>query len=122
MSFYGYNDADYGGDVDTRRSTTGYMFKLGTGITSWASELQKSVAQSTAESEYVAASQAIKDLVWLRLLMDDLLPNQNWTPDFFMNNESAIKMIKNPVFIKDQNILIVGSILFAKNSVTIFSI
>lgn len=100
LHFYGYSNADFAGDVDTRRSTTGFMFKLGTGITSWASELQKSVALSTSESEYVASSQAIRELVWLRLLLDELLPNQNWAPDFFMDNESAIKLVKNPVFHK----------------------
>lgn len=61
----GYSDADYAGDIETRRSTSGYVFLYGSGTISWCSERQKSVSLSTTESEYIAASNAIKELVWL---------------------------------------------------------
>lgn len=75
LSFCIYSDADYAGDIDSRKSTSGYMFMLSNGIISWASERQKSVALSTTESEYVAASTAIREMVWLQHLLKELQPN-----------------------------------------------
>ncbi|OAE29694.1 hypothetical protein AXG93_509s1470 [Marchantia polymorpha subsp. ruderalis] len=70
-SLFGYVDADYGQDLDKRRSTTGYVFTLGGGSISWRSTLQKCVAQSTTEAEYVAAAEAAKEAIWLdRLIME----------------------------------------------------
>ena len=56
ISLIGYVDADYGQDLDGRKSTTGYVFTLGGGCISWRSTLQKCVAQSTTEAEYVAGA------------------------------------------------------------------
>lgn len=100
LKFCGYSDEDYAGDTQTRRSTSGYVFILGTGIISWGSERQKSVALSTSESEYIAASNAIKELVWLKRLLTELTLNENITPKFYMDNQSAIRLIKNPEFHK----------------------
>ncbi|KAJ9507667.1 hypothetical protein QJQ45_019158 [Haematococcus lacustris] len=55
----GYCDADYAGDKDTARSTTGYVFAMNGAAISWSSRLQPTVAMSTAESEYMAASSAL---------------------------------------------------------------
>jgi len=54
----GYVDADWAGDIDGRRSTTGFIFMLNGGPISWASKRQSTVATSTAEAEYVAAAMA----------------------------------------------------------------
>lgn len=61
----GYSDADFTGDVETRRSTTGYMFILANGLVTWASQRQKSVTLNTTEAEYVAAAAAAKEAIWL---------------------------------------------------------
>lgn len=99
LNLFGYSDADYGGDIDERRSTTGYVFVFGSSIISWSSERQKSVALSTTESEYVAAAQATKELVWIGLLLRNLLITYN-KPNLFVDNQSAIRLIKNPEFHK----------------------
>ncbi|KAE8688563.1 Retrovirus-related Pol polyprotein from transposon TNT 1-94 [Hibiscus syriacus] len=59
----GYVDADLAGNVDIRRSTTGYVYTLGGTAVSWVSQLQKIVALSTIEAEYVAVTEAIKEMV-----------------------------------------------------------
>ncbi|RYA84029.1 hypothetical protein DD594_26620, partial [Enterobacter cloacae complex sp. 4DZ1-17B1] len=61
----GYADADMAGDKDTRRSTTGYVFTVGGTAVSWASKLQKVVSLSTTEAEYVAMTEASKEILRL---------------------------------------------------------
>jgi hypothetical protein len=58
IGIVGYCDADYAGDIDTRRSTTGYLFMMGGGAISWSSKRQATVAASTVEAEYMAAAAA----------------------------------------------------------------
>jgi hypothetical protein len=90
-------DADYAGDIDTRRSTTGYAFIACGGAVSWSSKRQPTVAMSTTEAEYMAAAHCIKEALWIRKLLDDLqLPN----PAIVIqcDNQGAIKLLKNPVF------------------------
>lgn len=68
----GFSDADNAGDVETRRSTTGYIFELFGGPVTWASERQRMVTLNTTESEYVAACAAAKEAIWLRSLLNDI--------------------------------------------------
>lgn len=95
----GYSDADYAGDCSTRRSTSGCVFTYNGGVISWSSEIQKSVALSTTESEYIAACHAIKELVWLQSLKVELT-GENEIVEFNMDNQSAIRLIKNPEYHK----------------------
>jgi hypothetical protein len=53
------------GDKDNRRSTTGYVFTIGVTTVSWISKLKKVVALSTTEEEYVVATEASKEMIWL---------------------------------------------------------
>lgn len=92
----GYTDADYAGDIDTRRSTTGYAFIMNGGAISWQSKRQPTVAVSTTEAEYMAAAHAIKEALWLRQLLSDLNLDAS-TIVIKADNQSAIKIIKNPV-------------------------
>jgi hypothetical protein len=68
----GYCDADYAGDYDTRRSTTGYSFSLGSRIISWCSKRQPNVVLSSTEAEYRSATMAAQENTWLKQLMKDL--------------------------------------------------
>ena len=95
----GYSDADYASDLETRRSTTGNIFCLSSGPVAWSSQRQRLVTLSTTESEYVAAATAAKELCRLRKLMCDIggLYDESCTT-LFVDNQSAIKLAKNPEF------------------------
>jgi len=67
-----YIDADWAADKSDRKSADGYLFKLGKGLISWMSKKQGSVALSSTEAEYIAASLASQELVWLRQPLSDL--------------------------------------------------
>ncbi|KAJ9510619.1 hypothetical protein QJQ45_027503 [Haematococcus lacustris] len=92
----GYSDADYAGDKDTARSTTGYLFTLNGGAISWSSRLQPTVAMSTAEAEYMAASSAAKEALWLRKLMRDLQLDASCV-NLGCDNQAAIQLLHNPM-------------------------
>ncbi|KAG7558728.1 Integrase catalytic core [Arabidopsis thaliana x Arabidopsis arenosa] len=68
----GYSDSDYAGDVDSRRSMTGYVFTLGNSVISWKATLQPTVTLSTTEAEYMALTEAAKEGIWLKGLVSDL--------------------------------------------------
>lgn len=61
----GYVDSDWAENVDSRRSCTGWIFKLAGGAVSWGCKRQKTVALSTAEAEYMAMSSANQEILWL---------------------------------------------------------
>ncbi|KAF0639715.1 hypothetical protein FPSE5266_01344 [Fusarium pseudograminearum] len=95
----GYTDADWGGDQDTRRSTGGYIFNLGSGAISWSSKRQPTVALSSCEAEYMAQTQATKEAIWLRQLFHELMAPSNiklGATIIFGDNQGAIAMAKNP--------------------------
>ncbi|KMQ85293.1 retrovirus-related pol polyprotein from transposon tnt 1-94, partial [Lasius niger] len=64
----GYCDADWAGEIDKRRSTTGYLFRLQDAAISWKSKRQSSIALSTTEAEYMAMAAAVQEAMWLRVL------------------------------------------------------
>ncbi|GKD70219.1 retrovirus-related pol polyprotein from transposon TNT 1-94 [Tanacetum coccineum] len=93
----GYVDSDYAGDLDGSKSTTGYVFTLSGGTVSWVSKLQSVVAMSTTEAEYVAAAQASKEAVWLKMLLEELGYKQEKIT-LFCDNQSALYLARNPAF------------------------
>ena len=96
----GYTDADWAGDVDSRRSTSGYIFSLSGGAISWRSQKQKCVALSTTEAEYVAMASAAQESVWLRQLIAELTNSSTTEAPtlLYEDNQSAIAMTKNPQY------------------------
>lgn len=72
LKLVGYSDADYANDTETRKSTTDYFFELKYGPITWCSKKRSFVTMSTMESEYVAASAATREAVWLRRFMRNI--------------------------------------------------
>lgn len=93
----GYSDADHGGDENTGRSTTGIVCLCAGGAVSWLSQRQSSVAISTTEAEIVAASEAAKEVIWLKRLYEEVIELKS-IPVLYVDNEAAIRLAQNPEF------------------------
>ena len=93
----GYCDADYAGDIDTRRSTTGFVFVLYGGAVTWCSKRQPTVAASTTEAEYMAAAMAVKEGLWLRKVLADLHVEFEGVVTIKGDNQSTLKLLRNPI-------------------------
>jgi hypothetical protein len=72
LEIKGYSDADYAGDKDGRKSTSGYLFTLAGGAISWRSSKQKLVASSTMHAEFIACHDTIGQVIWLKKFVPDL--------------------------------------------------
>ena len=97
IKLQGYVDSDLAGDIDSRRSTTGYVFTLGSAAVSWISQLQKIVSISTTEAEYVVATEACKKMVWMQGFMEELGKKQA-DCKLYSDSQSAIHLAKNSAF------------------------
>ena len=64
MYIHGFVDVEWVGDMDQRRSTSGYVFSLFGGVFRWMSKIQFVVALSTTEAEYMAATNTSKEAFW----------------------------------------------------------
>lgn len=93
----GYADADWGGCLDTRRSTTGYLFQTFGGPVAWKSRRQQTTALSTAEAEYMASADAARQALWLRRLLEDLHEPTTGPFPILNDNNACIQLSKNPV-------------------------
>ncbi|XP_073964450.1 uncharacterized protein [Choristoneura fumiferana] len=91
-----YTDADLGGDPTTGRSTSGMVCLFSSGAISWRSLRQRTVALSSSEAEIVAASEATRELLWLKHIIEDVAMNVQ-TVELLIDSESALKLSKNPI-------------------------
>jgi len=98
--FIGYSDSDHAGDIDTSKSTSGILFFLGEYLVSWQSVKQQVVALSSCEAEYIAASTASTQALWLARLLGDLLGRDTEAVELRVDSKSALALAKNPVFHK----------------------
>ncbi|RVX16096.1 Retrovirus-related Pol polyprotein from transposon TNT 1-94 [Vitis vinifera] len=93
----GYVDADFAGDIDSRNSTTGLVFTLGGTAISWTSNLQKIVTLSTTKAEYIIATKARKEMIWLHGFLYELGKKQKMGI-LHSDSQSAIFLAKNSAF------------------------
>jgi hypothetical protein len=92
----GYTDADYAGDLDTRKSTSGYVFIYQGGAVSWASRRQRCTSLSTTESEFLAACETAKEAIWIQRLLSEIKNSEVKTVQILCDHQSSISLIRNP--------------------------
>nr|GEV69786.1 retrovirus-related Pol polyprotein from transposon TNT 1-94 [Tanacetum cinerariifolium] len=93
----GYCDSDWAGEKDDMKSTSGNCFMFGSGVVTWVSKEQATVALSSTEAEYISAATAACQAVRLRRVLEDLNQTQERASVIFCNNRSAVAMTRNPV-------------------------
>ena len=91
-------DANWAGDLDTRRSTTGYVFFLNGSVISWNSKRQPTVATSSTEVDYMSLYSATQEAIWLRGLLTDLNYCAKIATTIFQDNQGCIALAKDPVY------------------------
>ena len=98
----GYVDASFDTDPDDSKSQTGYIYELKGGAVSWCSSKQEVVAASTCEAEYIAASEAANEGVWMKEFISDLgvVPGVSGPMKIFCDNTGAIALAKESRFHK----------------------
>lgn len=97
-TLYVYCDSDYAGCTDTRRSTSGCICFLNGGPISWWSRRQPIVALSSTEAEFIAAADAIKEVSYIKSLIEELTLNVSVDIVLNMDNTGAMSLIKNGKF------------------------
>jgi len=97
LDLVGWSDSDWAQDFDSRRSISWYVFDIAGGSVSWSSKKQPTVALSTTEAEYMAASNATKEAVWLQVLLSDLGFPQGEATVIHNDNKGCIALSRNPV-------------------------
>ncbi|XP_061356259.1 secreted RxLR effector protein 161-like [Gastrolobium bilobum] len=106
LEVIGYTDSDFGGCLDSRKSTFGYLFMFSQGAISWKSAKQTIVASSTMEAEFVACFEATTHALWLRNFISELavvdtisrplkIYYDNYAAVFFSKNERYSKGAKH---------------------------
>lgn len=93
QALVGYSDADWAGDLATRKSTTGFVFVYG-GVVSWASRRQSSVTLSSMEAEYYALSEACQETIWLRQLLNEFGERQQQPSVVKEDNQGCLAFVK----------------------------
>eukprot|EP00253_Pinus_taeda_P006746 PITA_06746 len=96
-----FSDSDWGGNLDDRKSITGYAFNIGSEIIAWSSKKQSTVALSSCEAEYQALCAMTCEAIWLRRLLKDAGKEQKNSTPIKSDNQSTIKLAHNPVFHKN---------------------
>ena len=94
----GYTDASFMTDTDDFKSQSGYVFTLNGGAVVWKSFKQNTVADSTTEAEYIAASEASKEAVWIKKFLEELgvVPSALNPMELYCDNSGAVAQAKEP--------------------------
>ena len=94
----GFTDLDWAGSVDDKKSTSGYLFSLGSGAVTWTSKKQQAVSLSSTEAKYRGTVKARCEVVWLRPMLGDMQMSPAGPTTPFVDNEGIIELAPNPVF------------------------
>ncbi|CAM8908670.1 unnamed protein product [Rhodiola kirilowii] len=96
---FGYVDSDYASNRDNRKSTTGLFFTWFGNCISWKSQLQSVVALSSTEAEFIAATEAAKEAVWLKGLLSEITLT-DYVPLIYSDSQSALHLCRDPVYLE----------------------
>jgi hypothetical protein len=94
----GYSDSDWVGNPDDRRSTTGYAFGIGSKVVSWSGKKQPTLSLSSTEEEYKTLCATTCEVVWLRILLQDVGKEQKEPTMIKCDNQISIKLANNPIY------------------------
>ena len=108
LRLVGYSNADWGGDRDQRKSTSGYVFLLNKGVISWCSKKKTCITLSTMEAEFIACSATVQEVVWLRRFFGNLGIQGDCVEPItvYCDNQASIAFTKDPNTIVELNTLI----------------
>nr|GEW80271.1 zinc finger, CCHC-type [Tanacetum cinerariifolium] len=93
-----FSDSSYGVNTQEGKGTTGIIFYYGDSPISWSTQKQATVALSSCESEFIAATAAATQALWLKRLLSRLTHSEEEKITIMVDNKSAIQLMKNPVF------------------------
>lgn len=94
----GFSDSDLAGSLEDRKSTSGMAFYLDESLISWVSQKQRCVALSSCEAEFMAATTAACQGIWLQRVLSQITETDSGPIVLYIDNRSAIDLAKNPVF------------------------
>ena len=97
LKITGYNDRDFAGGINDRKSTSGQIFFMGGLPITWNSVKQRVVALSTCEAEYIAVSSADCQSLWISRLISELMSVKKNLVKILVDNKSALELTRNPV-------------------------
>ena len=98
VQLYGYTDADWAGSISDRRSTSGFMFSLGSAAITWSSKKQPTVTLSSIEAKYKGVAVAACEVAWLHTLLRQLGVQVQRPVVIYCDNLSSIQLARNLVF------------------------
>ncbi|PKI58225.1 hypothetical protein CRG98_021396 [Punica granatum] len=95
----GFTNSNFQSDVDDKKSISCYIFTCNGGAVSWKSSKQETTADSTSEAEYIAASDAAKEAIWIRKFVTELyvVPSISSPVELYCDNTRAIAQAKEPI-------------------------
>ena len=93
-----FTDSDYANDLDSHRSVGGYCFTLGSGMISWSSHKQCTIADSSTTAEYIAAAEALHKCMWLRTLLSGIGLAPTAPMPILCDNNSTISLSQDQLF------------------------
>ena len=98
LEVVGFSDSSHNVDEDDGKSTTGHVFYLDDSPITWSSQKQEIVALSSCEAEFMAATEAAKQAIWLQELLGEVMGKTCEKVKLKVDNKSAIALTRNPVF------------------------